>query len=139
MDFRNGNRDEPEINLIPFIDILLVVLIFLMLTTTYARYAELRIRLPVANAEAPRSAPREIAVGITQDGRYVVQRQALATPTVAALVEALTAAAQGVDNPVVVIHADAATAHQAVVNVMDAARRSGLGQITFTTQATGER
>jgi biopolymer transport protein ExbD len=139
MNFRNGNRDEPEINLIPFIDILLVVLIFLMLTTTYARYAELRIRLPVANAESPQAATKEILVAVTQDGHYVVQRQALASGSVAALVDALTAAAQGVERPVVVIHADAATAHQAVVNVMDAARRSGLGQITFTTQATGER
>lgn len=139
MNFRNGNRDEPEINLIPFIDILLVVLIFLMLTTTYSRYAELRIRLPVANAESPRPSPQEIAVAVTQDGRYVVQRQALATPTVAALMEALRNAAVGMDNPVVVINADASTAHQAVVNVMDAARRSGLGQITFATQEAGGR
>ena len=139
MNFRNGNRDEPEINLIPFIDILLVVLIFLMLTTTYNRYAELRIRLPVANAEAPRPSPQEIAVAVTQDGRYVVQRQALSSPTVAALVDALRAAATGMDNPVVVINADASTAHQAVVNVMDAARRSGLGQITFATQESGGR
>ena len=139
MNFRNGNRDEPEINLIPFIDILLVVLIFLMLTTTYNRYAELRIRLPVANAEAPRPSPQEIAVAVTQDGRYVVQRQALSSPTVAALVDALRAAANGMDNPVVVINADASTAHQAVVNVMDAARRSGLGQITFATQESGGR
>lgn len=139
MNFRNGNRDEPEINLIPFIDILLVVLIFLMLTTTYNRYAELRIRLPVANAEAPRPSPQEIAVAVTQDGRYVVQRQALASPTVAALVEALREAAAGMNNPVVVINADASTAHQAVVNVMDAARRSGLGQITFATQEAGGR
>ena len=139
MNFRNGNRDEPEINLIPFIDILLVVLIFLMLTTTYNRYAELRIRLPVANAEAPRPSPQEIAVAVTQDGRYVVQRQALANGSVSALVDALREAAAGMNNPVVVINADASTAHQAVVNVMDAARRSGLGQITFATQEAGGR
>ena len=139
MNFHNGNRDEPEINLIPFIDILLVVLIFLMLTTTYSRYAELRIQLPVANAQAPRPSPQEIAVAVTQDGRYVVQRQVLASTSVAALMEALRAAAAGMNDPVVVINADAGARHQSVVNVMDAARRSGLGQITFATQESGER
>jgi biopolymer transport protein ExbD len=139
MNFRNGNRDEPEINLIPFIDILLVVLIFLMLTTTYSRFAELRIQLPVANAQTPRPAPQEIAVAVTPEGSYVVQRQVLAGTTVSALSQALRAAAAGMNDPVVIIHADASTRHQAVVNVMDAARRSGLGQITFATQESGER
>jgi len=77
MNFRNGSREEPEINLIPFIDILLVVLIFLMLTTTYNKFAELQVSLPVADAEQLREAPKEIVVTVAQDGRYAVNRQLL--------------------------------------------------------------
>jgi biopolymer transport protein ExbD len=134
MNFRNGSREEPEINLIPFIDILLVVLIFLMLTTTYSKYTELQVNLPVANAEQPREKPQEITVAVGQDGRYAIRGQVLEGATVDALTQALRAAAQGNTDNVIVISADAAATHQAVVNVMDAARRSGLNQITFATQ-----
>lgn len=134
IQFRNGSREEPEINLIPFIDILLVVLIFLMLTTTYSKYTELQVNLPVADAEQPREHPREIIVAVGQDGRYAVAGQVLDGATVDVLVRALQQAAQDSREPVVIISADAAATHQAVVNVMDAARRSGLSQITFATQ-----
>lgn len=132
--FRSGSREEPEINLIPFIDILLVVLIFLMLTTTYSKYTELQVNLPVADAEQPREHPREIIVSVGQDGRYAVGGQVLESASVEALVRALQQAADGSREPVVIISADAAATHQAVVNVMDAARRTGLNQITFATQ-----
>ncbi|WP_425471068.1 ExbD/TolR family protein [Tepidicella xavieri] len=134
MQFRSGSREEPEINLIPFIDILLVVLIFLMLTTTYSKYTELQVNLPVADAEQPREYPREIIVSVGQDGRYAVGGQVLESASVEALVRALQQAADGSREPVVIISADAAATHQAVVNVMDAARRTGLNQITFATQ-----
>ncbi|WP_425505941.1 ExbD/TolR family protein [Tepidicella baoligensis] len=134
MQFRSGSREEPEINLIPFIDILLVVLIFLMLTTTYSKYTELQVNLPVADAEQPRENPREIVVAVGQDGRYAVAGQVLDGATVDMLVRALQQARQGSREPVLIISADAAATHQAVVNVMDAARRSGLSQITFATQ-----
>jgi biopolymer transport protein ExbD len=139
MNFRNGAREEPEINLIPFIDILLVVLIFLMLTTTYNKFAELQVSLPVADAEQLRETPTEIVVTVAQDGRYAVNRQLLDGQAVDTLVRALTDAAAGQSNPVVIVSADAAATHQAVINVMDAARRSGLNQITFATQNSGAR
>ena len=139
MNFRNGSREEPEINLIPFIDILLVVLIFLMLTTTYNKFAELQVSLPVADAEQLREAPKEIIVTVAQDGRYAVNRQLLEGQAVDTLVRAMTDAAAGQTNPVVIVSADAAATHQAVINVMDAARRSGLNQITFATQNSGAR
>jgi biopolymer transport protein ExbD len=139
MNFRNGSREEPEINLIPFIDILLVVLIFLMLTTTYNKFAELQVSLPVADAEPLREAPKEIVVTVAQDGRYAVNRQLLEGQAVDTLVRALTDAAAGQTSPVVIVSADAAATHQAVINVMDAARRSGLNQITFATQNSGGR
>ncbi len=139
MNFRNGSREEPEINLIPFIDILLVVLIFLMLTTTYNKFAELQVSLPVADAEQLREAPKEIVVTVAQDGRYAVNSQLLEGQAVDTLVRAMTDAAAGQSNPVVIVSADAAATHQAVINVMDAARRSGLNQITFATQNSGGR
>jgi hypothetical protein len=75
MNFRPRAKDEPEINLIPFIDVLLVVLIFLMLTTTYSKFTELQLRLPVADADAQRDYPREVVVGVSSDGRYTVAGQ----------------------------------------------------------------
>lgn len=139
MNFRNGSREEPEINLIPFIDILLVVLIFLMLTTTYSKYTELRVNLPVADAEQPRQPPKEIVVAVAQDGRYAINGATLEGGGVDQLVSALRSAQGSHNDPVVVISADAAASHQSVVNVMDAARRSGLQQITFATQNTRGR
>ncbi len=138
MNFRQGNRDEPEINLIPFIDILLVVLIFLMLTTTYSKFTELQVNLPVADAQPPKDNPQEIVVSVASDGRYAINREAVDGGSIDHLVQALRAAAEA-DDPVVVVSADAAATHQSVINVMDAARRAGLVQITFATQRPGGR
>jgi biopolymer transport protein ExbD len=134
MNFRRRGTEEPEINLIPFIDVLLVVLIFLMLSTTYSKYAELQVRLPLANAEAQRERPREVVVSIAADGRYAIDRQALEGRSVEMLVQALLGATKGVQEAIVVISADASTPHQAVITAMDAARRAGLQQLTFATQ-----
>lgn len=134
MNFRRPGRDEPEINLIPFIDVLLVVLIFLMLSTTYSKYAELQIRLPVANADPQRERPREVVVAITGDGRYAVNKQTLSGRSVEAIAFAMVSAAAGAKDAMVIISADASTPHQAVVTAMEAARRSGLHQVTFATQ-----
>lgn len=129
-----GTRDEPEINLIAFIDILLVVVIFLVLTTTYSKFTELKVNLPVADAEAPKQNPREVVVSVAADGRYAINRRVLEGSSVEQLTAALQESAQAGRETVVVISADAAAAHQAVINVMDAARRAGLVQITFATQ-----
>ena len=137
MRFQRGERDEPEINLIPFIDILLVVLIFLMLTTTFNRLRELQVSLPVADAKAPDTPPKPIQVAISADGRFSVDQRVLEQPTVDGLVTALQGSAAGRSDATVVIMADAAASHQSVVNVMEAARRSGLAQIAFSTQSAG--
>lgn len=138
MNFRStGHRDEPEINLIPFIDILLVVLIFLVLTTTYSKFTELQVNLPTADAEAPKQNPKEIVVAVGADGRYAVNRTVLEGTSVELIASALQASAPEGQDTVVVISADAAAAHQSVINVMDAARRAGLVQITFATQQSG--
>jgi len=137
MNFRPGNRDEPEINLIPFIDVLLVVLIFLMLTTTYSKFTELQVKLPVADAEQQRTHPKEVLVAISSGGRYAINKEVLEGAGVETLTNALTRATQGSPEAVVVISADAAATHQSVIQVMDAARRAGLVQITFATQQSG--
>ena len=137
MNFRTSSRDEPEINLIPFIDILLVVLIFLMLTTTYSKFTELKVNLPVADAEAQRQNPKEIIVAVGSDGRYSINKSVLDGGSVEQLTRALSVATQDTRDVVVIISADAAATHQSVINVMDASRRAGLVQITFATQQAG--
>lgn len=138
MNFRPRAQEAPEINLIPFIDVLLVILIFLMLTTTYSKFTELQLTLPVADAQAQRDYPKEVIVAVSSDGRYSVQGAALGARSVDAVAQALTEAAKAGKDSVVIITADAAAPHQSVINVMEAARRSGLSQITFATQSSAQ-
>jgi biopolymer transport protein ExbD len=134
MNFRKPRPEEPEINLIPFIDVLLVILIFLMLSTTYSKFTELQITLPVADADKARDRPREVIVAVSADGRYSINRKPVEGRSVELLAAELGAAAAGISDAVVIVSADAATAHQSVINVMDAARRAGLSRLTFATQ-----
>ncbi len=129
MKFRPQKPEEPEINLIPFIDVLLVILIFLMLTTTYSKFTEMQLTLPVANTDAQRDRPREVVVAVAADGRYMVNREPLTGRSVDALAAALrgTVAKDGI----LIISADAMASHQSVITVMEAARREGLSHITF--------
>lgn len=138
MHFRHGSRDEPEINLIPFIDVLLVVLIFLMLSTTYSKFTEMQLRLPVADADAQRDYPKEVIVAVSADGRYAINKVAMTDRSVESVAAALEAAAAGSKDSVVIISADANAAHQSVITVMEAARRVGLMQITFATQSAAQ-
>ena len=137
MNFRKHRNEDPEINLIPFIDVLLVVLIFLMMSTTYSKFTELQVNLPTAEADKPRDRPAEIIVAVASDGRYAVNRKAIDGRSVEALSAELTAAASALKDPVVIVSADATAAHQAVINVLDAARRSGLPRLTFAAQTGG--
>ena len=131
-----GTRDgdDPEINFIPLIDVLLVILIFLMVTTTYQRVAELQITLPEADADAAKQRPKEVNVGIDAQGRYVIDKNVFTFSTVGALGEMLRWAAGDAKDPVVIINADANATHQSVIHVMEAARQVGLVHITFATQ-----
>jgi biopolymer transport protein ExbD len=135
MNFRRGRREDyPEINLIPFIDILLVIVIFLAVTTTYARFAELKINLPTSSAEQTPTPAKPIEVAVAENGRYQIDDDVVGDASVEALAAALKQAAGDRNDPVVVINADAGATHQSVVNVMEAARRVGLTRITFATQ-----
>ena len=137
MNFQRGKEKEAlEINLVPMIDVMLVILIFLMITTTYSKYTELQINLPTAQAEKQPQRPNEVTVLVNAQGQYVVNRAAVPFRGVEQLAEELRRAGAGQQDPIVVISADAAATHQAVVRVMEAARLAGLTQITFTTQSS---
>jgi biopolymer transport protein ExbD len=138
MNFRKSSRDEPEINLIPFIDVLLVVLIFLMLSTTYSKFTELQIKLPLADAEQQRDYPKEVIVAVSSDGRYMINKTLVEGRSMESLGEALVLAAKAGKDSVIIISADASSTHQSVITVMEAARRNGFTQITFATQSAAQ-
>lgn len=132
---RDHRRDEPEINLIPLIDVLLVILIFLMVTTTYARFSELKINLPTSGAEQTPNKPKQIEVIVDANGNYQINEAMLTQATPETLASSLKQAAGNDNDPVLVINADAKATHQSVINVMEAARQLGMSRITFATQA----
>ncbi len=138
MNFRSRSVSEPEINLIPFIDVLLVVLIFLMLSTTYSKFTEMQLRLPVADTDAQRDYPKEMIVSVSAEGAYSVNRVAVVGRGMETLAAALSDGAKAGKDTVVIISADASAKHQSVVTVMEAARRAGLNQITFATQSSAQ-
>jgi len=137
MDFQRGKQKEPlEINLVPLIDVMMVILIFLMITTTYSKYTELQITLPTAEAEKQLERSNEIPILVNAQGQYVVNRTPVVYRSVEQLADELRRAGGALKDPIVVISADAGATHQSVVRVMEAARLAGLSQITFTTQST---
>ena len=135
MNFRRGRtREEPDINLIPLIDILIVVLIFLFLTTTYSRFSELQINLPEAGADRAQDKPAILSVAVDAGGKYAINGTPLTFGSTQNFAERLKEAAKGSKEPVVAISADAAATHQSVINVMESARLAGYNHISFTTQ-----
>ena len=135
MNFKkNRTTPEPEINLIPFIDVLLVVVIFLMLTTSWSRLTEINLTLPTADAQKQTERPKQIVLSVTAQGQYAINRSPVGGSSVSALAAVL--APMAAKDTTLVISADAMASHQSVVNAMEAARRSGLSQITFATQST---
>jgi len=136
VNFQRGKEKEPlEINLVPLIDVMMVILIFLMITTTYSKYTELQINLPTADAERQLERPNEITVLVNAQGQYVVNRSPMTFRSIEQFADELRRAGAALREPIVVISADAASPHQAVIRVMEASRLAGLTQITFTTQS----
>jgi biopolymer transport protein ExbD len=136
MNFQRGKRhEELEMNLVPLIDVLLVIIIFLVVSATFSRTSELQINLPTAEANAPQEKPLTIEVGVDATGKYVVNGKGLADSSVTGISAALQAAANGGKEPTIIINADAKTTHQSVVDVMEASRTAGYTHITFATQS----
>jgi len=135
MKFQRGrDRDEPEINLIPMIDVLLVIIIFLMLTTTYAKFSGLEINLPTADASKQVEQPNEVDVAVTSAGQVLINKSPLTATDVKSIADGLRRAAGTRPDPVIVINADAKATHQSVVDVMQAAQTAGYPHISFATQ-----
>lgn len=136
MNFQRGKfREEPEINLIPMIDVLLVILIFLMITTTYSKFADLKINLPEAEAQQSKALPNTLDVAVDADGNYVVNRKAVAFSDIIGFSRALKSAAGEKKDPTVVVTADAQASYQSVINVLSAAQLAGFPHISFTAEA----
>ncbi len=139
MNFQRGRRhEELEMNLVPLIDVLLVIIIFLVVSATFSRTSELQINLPTAEANSPQDNPLVITVEVDATGRYMVNGKTVATADVASIASALTQAAGDGKEPTIVINADAKTTHQSVINVMEAARQANYTHITFATQIGSE-
>jgi len=122
-------------NLVPLIDVLMVILIFLMVTTTYARFAELQINLPQAAGEASADKPSVLNIAVDAAGRYTIDEKPINFISPESFGEAMKRAAGAMKEPIVIIGADASATHQSVINIMEAARLAGYTHITFTTQA----
>lgn len=136
MNFQRGKRHEVlEMNLVPLIDVLLVIIIFLVVSATFSRTSELQINLPTAQANVPQEKPLTIEVGIDASGQYVINGKSLSDVSVAGIASALQAAADGGKEPTIIINADAKSTHQSVVDVMEASRTVGYTHITFATQS----
>ena len=139
MNFQRGRRhEELEMNLVPLIDVLLVIIIFLVVSATFSRTSELQINLPTAEANSPQDKPLVVTVEVDATGRYMVNGKAVEAADVASIAAALTKAAGDGKEPTIVINADAKTTHQSVINVMEAARQANYTHITFATQIGSE-
>jgi biopolymer transport protein ExbD len=135
MNFQRGRRNEElEMNLVPLIDVLLVIIIFLVVSATFSRTSELQINLPTAEANSPQEKPLVITVDVDAGGGYMVNNSAVVGGSVNELSTAMVKAVGGGKEPTVVINADAKTTHQSVINVMEAARVANYTHITFATQ-----
>ncbi|MGG7054027.1 ExbD/TolR family protein [Nitrosomonas sp. ANs5] len=139
MNFQRGQKkEEPEINLVPMIDVLLVILIFLVITTTYSKFSELEITLPQAIAETDKKsdAPQVIDVSVSAKGDYTIDLVPIKFTSIEGLRDALRAASKNQENPAIIISADTKATHQSVITVMEAARLAGYNQVTFTTEVS---
>lgn len=135
MNFRRkSSLEDPEINFIPLIDVLLVIIIFLVVSTTFSKFSELKINLPIAEANQSKDKDDSINIIITEDGQYSINERILETVSIEKLVGELKAESNGNTDMPVIINADAMTTHQSVVDVMEASRLVGLNRITFSTK-----
>ncbi len=139
MNFHKRQHQEPEINLIPFIDVLLVILIFLMLSTTYTKFTQVELKLPVADTSPQKNYPDEVIVQISSGGDYWINNEGQTGHSVDFLSSALGAAAKGNKEAVIIISADAMAPHQSVITVMEGAQQAGLARITFAAKPSGKK
>ncbi len=134
-DMLRGQQTPPEINLIPFIDVLLVILIFLMISTTFTRYQELSITLPNAEGAVSKSKPKDISIAISSDGRVAIDGKRVAIDQLTQVLSQSNKNTGSENGPMIIIAADGKAPHQSVMQVMEAARNANLPNIVFATQS----
>ena len=135
MNFRKKVReDDLEINFIPLIDVLLVIIIFLVVSTTFTKFSELKINLPTADANQVDKKVEKINIAISENGDYSINELPVRDLNINDIAQSLREASSNIKDPVIVINADSKSPHQSVINVMEAARISGLSKITFSTK-----
>ncbi|HIF51232.1 MAG TPA: biopolymer transporter ExbD [Thiotrichaceae bacterium] len=138
MDFRPRRRDEVDLDITPLIDVVFLLLIFFMVSTTFEQNYEINITLPSSSKEATEAKPDAVNVGLDSDGNVYINEKALVNAQIETIKGALSDALVGLNEPPVIISADANASHQSVVRVMDAARQLGLVKITFATQGSND-
>ena len=138
MNFRSQRHSETDINITPLIDVVFLLLIFFMVSTTFERESELKITLPEASEEQVETKPDLILVRIDANEQISIGDKPLVNTTASTIGAALKEQAQELTDPPVIIRADAEVSHQTVIKVMDAARQSGLVNITFATRVLEE-
>ena len=135
MNFQRGKKhEELELNLVPLIDVLLVIIIFLAVSTTFSRFSELKINLPTAEANSPDKKPNVINVSISADGVYSVNDIQLSNKSLDSIITALKNSSKNEKEVPVIINANAKSKHQSIINVMEASKQIGLTHITFSTK-----
>ena len=131
MNFRHKKPEELDVNITPLVDVVFLLLIFFMVSTTFDRQSELNIELPEASGEITESEALEVEIFIKDDGQFIINDTAVSS-NIDSLLRALREAAGDNSDPRVIISADKETTHQAVMTAMDAARQMGFIHITFS-------
>ncbi len=131
---RRDRAEDVELNFIPLIDVLLVVIIFLMVTTTFAKLGEIKINLPVAERTQVNEETLPIRVTITEEGSYSIDNEPVSSTDIESMAKILSEIAEGKPDIQVIISADANARHQSIIDLMEAARKSKLSKIAFATK-----
>lgn len=138
MNLRRSRKDDVDLDITPLIDVVFLLLIFFMVSTTFERESEINITLPEANEEYTETEPEAVNIDVDVQGHVYINDQALVNSQVSTIREAIMNAMMDLEDPPVIIRADAEATHQLVIKVMDAARQAGLVKITFATQRIEE-
>ena len=138
MKFKRASREELAINMTPLIDVVFLLLIFFMVTTTFSRETRLLVNLPEANAEAAESDPAQIEILVARDGSFSINGRALINSRVETLVQGLEIESGGNHNLPILLIADADATHQSVVTAMDGIGQSGFTRLNIATHRPQE-
>jgi biopolymer transport protein ExbD len=137
MRLQSPRSEDPDVNLTPLIDVVFLLLIFFMVSTTFERETEISIELPEASGQPMQTEQKVVEISIDDKGRYFVNKKEVINTKLDTLKRAIEEAAGGQDKPRVILSADRNTPHQAVIKAMDASRQLGFVNLTFATTKPG--